>query len=54
MLFNIDTKSLTTSKDVFYVGISRARHEVEIFTDDKKSFGIEREPRQPENHGRRN
>lgn len=38
VLFNIDTKSLTTSKDVFYVGISRARHEVEIFTDDKKSL----------------
>lgn len=35
VLFNIDTRSLTTSKDVFYVGISRARHEVEIFTDDK-------------------
>lgn len=34
VLFNIDTRSLTTSKDVFYVGISRARYDVEIFTDD--------------------
>ncbi|HBR3823838.1 TPA: AAA family ATPase, partial [Klebsiella pneumoniae] len=38
VLFNIDTKSLTTSKDVFYVGISRARHEVEIFTNSEESL----------------
>ena len=35
VLFNLDTESLTTSKDVFYVGISRARHSVDIFTDDE-------------------
>jgi len=39
VLFNLDTRSLTTSKDVFYVGISRARHDVEIFTDDRKALG---------------
>ncbi|ECB6713978.1 conjugative relaxase [Salmonella enterica subsp. enterica serovar Hvittingfoss] len=38
VLFNIDTRSLTTSKDVFYVGISRARHAVEIFTNDKAAL----------------
>ncbi len=38
VLMNVDTKSRTTSKDVYYVGISRARHEAVIYTDDGKTL----------------
>jgi hypothetical protein len=33
VLINLDTRSLTTAKDVYYVAVSRARFEAEIFTD---------------------
>lgn len=32
-ILDLDTKTRTTSKSTFYVGISRARHETHIFTD---------------------
>ncbi|SAL79647.1 MobF family relaxase [Caballeronia telluris] len=35
-LINLETRSLTTAKDVYYVAVSRARYEAEIFTDDGK------------------
>ncbi|MBU4610323.1 AAA family ATPase [Achromobacter sp. GG226] len=34
VLFHADSKSRTTSKEVYYVAVSRARHTAEIFTDD--------------------
>ncbi|MCI1047055.1 MobF family relaxase [Caballeronia zhejiangensis] len=34
VLINLETRSLTTAKDVYYVAVSRARYEAEIFTDD--------------------
>lgn len=34
VLINMESASRTTSRDVYYVGISRARHEAEIFTND--------------------
>ncbi|UUF00605.1 ATP-binding domain-containing protein [Xanthomonas hortorum] len=34
VLINIETKSRTTTKDVYYVGVSRARNEAIIYTDD--------------------
>jgi conjugative relaxase-like TrwC/TraI family protein len=36
VLINLDTRSLTTARDVYYVAVSRARYEAEIFTDDGK------------------
>jgi len=36
VLINLETRSLTTAKDVYYVAVSRARYEAEIFTDDGK------------------
>lgn len=33
VLINVETFSRTTKQDVYYVGISRARHEAAIFTD---------------------
>jgi ATP-dependent exoDNAse (exonuclease V) alpha subunit len=38
VLINIETKSRTTTKDVYYVGISRARHEGVIYTDNHKAL----------------
>lgn len=38
IMFDADTKSQTTAKDVFYVGISRARHEASIYTDDRSKL----------------
>jgi len=38
VIFDADTKSLTTAKDVYYVAISRARHEARIFTDDRSKL----------------
>jgi len=34
VLINLETRSLTTAKDVYYVAVSRARYEAEVFTDD--------------------
>ncbi|MGV1885804.1 ATP-binding domain-containing protein [Rhizobium sp. 23-156E] len=34
VLINIETASRTTTKDVYYVGVSRARQEAIIYTDD--------------------
>lgn len=39
VFINIDTKSLTTAKDVYYVAVTRARHEAIIYTDDAKKLG---------------
>jgi len=36
VLINLETRSLTTARDVYYVAVSRARYEAEIFTDDGK------------------
>ncbi|SAL07121.1 ATPase AAA [Caballeronia calidae] len=36
VLINLETRSLTTAKDVYYVAVSRARYVAEIFTDDAK------------------
>ncbi len=36
VLINLETRSLTTARDVYYVAVSRARYEAEIFTDDRK------------------
>jgi conjugative relaxase-like TrwC/TraI family protein len=33
VIVNLDTKSQTTNKDVFYVAVSRAKHEAHIYTD---------------------
>lgn len=35
VLIEADTKSLTSARDNYYVAISRARHEVKIYTNDK-------------------
>lgn len=34
VLLNIETASRTTTKEVYYVGVSRARHDAVIYTDD--------------------
>ncbi|ECO7278092.1 conjugative relaxase [Salmonella enterica] len=39
VFINVDTKSLTTAKDVYYVAVTRARHEAIIYTDDAKKLG---------------
>ncbi|HCF5666986.1 TPA: conjugative relaxase [Pseudomonas aeruginosa] len=39
VFINLDTNSRTTSKDVYYVAISRARHAAEIFTNDASKLG---------------
>lgn len=38
VLIEAQTKSLTTAKDVYYVAISRARHEARIYTDSTKEL----------------
>ena len=45
VLIDAATKSRTTAKDVYYVAISRARHEARVYTDDaaKLPSAIERE-----------
>jgi ATP-dependent exoDNAse (exonuclease V) alpha subunit len=47
VLIDASTRSRTTSKDVFYVAISRAQHEARVYTDDraKLPFTVERERR---------
>jgi ATP-dependent exoDNAse (exonuclease V) alpha subunit len=45
VLIDVATKSRTTSQDVYYVAISRARQEARIYTDDaaKLPLAIQRE-----------
>jgi conjugative relaxase-like TrwC/TraI family protein len=38
VLIDANSRSLTTAKDVYYVAISRARHEARIYTDDAKQL----------------
>lgn len=38
VLIDAQTKSLTTAKDVYYVAISRARHEARIYTNDTQEL----------------
>lgn len=47
VLIEANTKSMTANKAVFYVAISRPRHELTIFTNDKKSLdrAMAREPK---------
>jgi hypothetical protein len=47
VLIDASTKTRTTSKDVFYVAISRAQHEARVYTDDrgKLPLAVEREHR---------
>ncbi|KAB1469120.1 conjugative relaxase [Cronobacter sakazakii] len=40
VLANIETKSRTVARDWFYVGISRAKEKVKIFTDDKTRLPV--------------
>lgn len=40
VLVNADSRSLTTARDVYYVAISRARHEAQIFTDDRHRLPV--------------
>ncbi|WP_427047276.1 MobF family relaxase [Halomonas casei] len=35
---HLDSRSPTTTKEVYYVAVSRARHEVKIYTDDTKKL----------------
>lgn len=38
VLIEADTKSLTSAQDNYYVAISRARHEVKIYTNDREKL----------------
>ncbi|EEY4650066.1 conjugative relaxase [Salmonella enterica subsp. enterica serovar Agona] len=38
VFINMDTRSLTTAKDVYYVAVTRAKHEAVIYTDDEKKL----------------
>jgi len=40
VLIDAFTRSRTTTKDVFYVAISRAQHEARIYTDDRARLPI--------------
>ncbi|WP_312574032.1 hypothetical protein, partial [Staphylococcus saprophyticus] len=46
-LMDADTKSLTANRDVFYVAISRARHDIAIYTNDRSKLAetMSREPK---------
>jgi ATP-dependent exoDNAse (exonuclease V) alpha subunit len=35
MMMDLDTRSLTTSKDLYYVALSRARYDVKIYTNSR-------------------
>lgn len=39
VLVNLETESITTAKDVYYVAVSRARHEALLFTDNAGKLG---------------
>ena len=47
VIIDVDTKSLTSNRAVFYVAISRPRHELSIYTDnrDKLPETVAREPK---------
>jgi len=47
VLIDASTRSRTTTKDVFYVAISRAQHEARVYTDDRARLpiAVEREHR---------
>ncbi|VWC40738.1 TrwC protein [Burkholderia lata] len=47
VLMDADTKSLTANRAVFYVAISRARHDIAIFTNDRSKLAetMSREPK---------
>jgi len=47
VLIDASTRSRTTAKDVYYVAISRARHEARVYTDDRAKLptAIERDHR---------
>jgi conjugative relaxase-like TrwC/TraI family protein len=47
VMIDADTKSLTSNRAVFYVAISRPRHELFVFTDSKKKLAevMSREPK---------
>ena len=46
MMVDLDTRSLTTGKDLYYVAISRARHEATVYTNSRSELpaAISREP----------
>jgi ATP-dependent exoDNAse (exonuclease V) alpha subunit len=46
MLVDLDTRSLTTGKDLYYVAISRARYEAKVYTNSRAELpaAISREP----------
>lgn len=47
VLMDVNTHSLTSNRAVFYVGISRPRYELDIYTNDKKKLpdAVAREPK---------
>lgn len=47
VLMDVNTRTLTSNRAVFYVGISRPRHELAIFTDNKANLpeAVAREPK---------
>ena len=38
MMVDLDTRSLTTGKDLYYVAISRARYEAMVYTNSRKEL----------------
>ena len=40
VMIDADTHSLTSARDVYYVAISRARHEARIYTDDSSKLPV--------------
>jgi len=46
MMVDLDTRSLTTGRDLYYVAISRARYEATIYTDSRSELpaAVNREP----------
>src|SRR5258708_36864979 len=46
MMVDLDTLSLTTGKDLYYVAISRARYEAKVYTNSRTDLpaAISREP----------
>lgn len=47
VLYEVESRRATTSLDTFYVALSRARHEAQIFTDDARRLprALQREPK---------
>ena len=40
IIADLDSRSKTTAKDIYYTAISRARHNVEIYTDNKEDLPV--------------